>query len=122
MKGNRGWIGFAAVLLVTSGAVAVLSAVLSKDPVLVRGLGVSAGLAAVVQYAGFGFTKYLMRRKLHVFAAWGGAMGIRFLSLIAYALIVIKRPDLMLPPAPTLVTFAALLFVTSSVEPLFLNA
>ena len=122
MKGYRGWVGFAAVLLLASGAVAGLSTALSKDPVLVRALGVSAGLAAVVQYAGFGCTKYLMYRKLNLFAAWGGAMAVRFLSLAVYALVVIKRPDLMLPQAPTLVTFAGLLLVTSIVEPLFLNA
>lgn len=122
MKGNRGWIGFAAVLMLTSGGVAGVATVLSKDPVLVRAIGVSAGLAAVAQYVGFACAKYLMYRKMNVFAAWGGAMAVRLLSLVIYALVVIKRPDLMLPPAPTLVTFAALLLVTSIVEPLFLNA
>ena len=122
MKGNGGWVAFAAILLLTSGAVAGLATVLSKDPVLVRALGVSAGLAAIVQFAGFWCTKFLMYRKLNLFAAWGGAMAVRFVSLATCALVVIKRPDLMLPPAPTLVTFAGLLLVTSIVEPLFLNA
>ncbi|HVZ49126.1 MAG TPA: hypothetical protein VG916_10105 [Gemmatimonadaceae bacterium] len=122
MKGTQGWIGFASVLVLTSGAVAALATFLSRDPLLVRALGVSAGLAAVVQYAGFAATKYLMHRKLNLFAAWGGAMAVRFVSLAVYALVVLKRPDLMLPPAPSLVTFAALLLVTSIVEPLFLNA
>jgi hypothetical protein len=48
-------------------------------------------------------------------------MAVRFVSLATYALVVFKRPDLMLVPAPALVTFAALLMVTSIVEPIFLD-
>lgn len=122
MKGDGGWIGFAVVLLLAGGAVAGLATALSDNPILIRALVVSAGLAVVVQYAGFAVTKYLMRRQLTLFAAWGGAMGVRLVSLTIYALVVIERPDLLLPAAPALVTFALLLVATSIVEPLFLNA
>lgn len=118
---GRGWVGFAVVLAVAGGAAAGLASLLARDPLVVRAVSVSAGLAALAQLAGFGCAKYLLARKLHLFAAWGGAMAVRIVSLGAYALVVFKRPDLMLVPAPALVTFAALLMATSIVEPIFLN-
>jgi hypothetical protein len=118
----RGWVGFSAVVLVASGAAAGLATLLSRDPLVVRAVGVSAIVAAVTQLAGFGCAKYLMALKMNLFAAWGGAMAVRLVSLVLYAVVVIKATHLMLVPAPTLVTFAALLFVTSVVEPIFLNA
>ncbi|MEA3245597.1 MAG: hypothetical protein U9Q74_05520 [Gemmatimonadota bacterium] len=118
---GRGWIGFVGVLAVAGGGAAALVSLVSRDPLVVRAVTVSAGLAVAAQLAGFGCAKYLLYRKLHLFAAWGGAMAVRFVTLGAYALVVFKRPDLMLVPAPALVTFAALLMATSIVEPIFLN-
>jgi hypothetical protein len=118
---GRGWMGFVGVLALAGGGAAVLVSLVSRDPLLVRAVTVSAGLAAAAQLAGFGFAKYLLFRNVHVFAAWGVAMAVRFVSLTIYGLVVFKRPDLMLVPAPALVTFAALLMVTSIVEPIFLN-
>lgn len=120
MKGPKGWVGFAGVLLIVNGGAAVLVAVLTKDPLIQRAVWISAAVAAGVQLAGFGCAKYLLYRKLGLFSAWGGAMAVRFASLVIYALLVFKTLGLV--PAPALVSFAALLLLTSIVEPLFLNA
>jgi phage shock protein PspC (stress-responsive transcriptional regulator) len=123
VKRDGGWLGFAVVVGVAAGIAAGLSVMLSQDPLLIRAVEVSAVVALVVQLAGFGCAKYLIGRKMNLFAAWGGAMGVRLLSLVIYALLVIKSPKLGLQvvQAPALVTFALLLFVTSIVEPIFLN-
>ncbi|MCC7194196.1 MAG: hypothetical protein IT356_01440 [Gemmatimonadaceae bacterium] len=121
MTARNGWAGFVLVLVAASGATAGLFALLSRDPVLVRSVAVSAALAAASQVAGFGCAKYLLSRNVYLFAAWGAAMAVRFVSLAVYALVVFKRPDFMLSPASSLMTFAALLVATSIVEPVFLN-
>ena len=110
-------------LVVTSGIAWGLAVMLSTDPLLIRAVQVSAMVALVVQLAGFACAKYLIGRKMNLFAAWGGAMGVRLLSLVIYAVLVIKAPrlGLMAVQAPALVTFALLLFVTSVLEPLFLH-
>ena len=120
MRRPGGWLGFAVVLLVVSGGAAGLVSVLTKDPLVQRAVWTSAAVAAVVTLVGFGCAKYLMYRKLGLFSAWGGAMAVRFVSLVIYALLVYKTLGLV--PAPALVSFAALLLVTSIAEPLFLNA
>lgn len=117
-----GWFGFLASLLVVSGLAVAAARLLSADPVIRRAVTASAVAAAVVQLAGFGVAKWMLYRKQHLFAAWGGAMAVRFLSLGTYALVVFKAPALGLVPAPALVTFAALLLVTSVAEPIFLNS
>lgn len=118
-----GWPAFAMVLVVASGIAAGLAAMLSSDGALIRAVSISAGVAVVVQAAGFACAKYLLGRKMTLFAAWGGAMAVRGLSLVLYALLVIKSPKLEMTQvaAPALISFALLLFVTSIVEPLFLN-
>jgi hypothetical protein len=121
--GKNSWIAFVAVLLVASGLAAGLAAMISTDPALIRAVSISAIVAVVVQLAGFGCAKYLLGRKMNLFAAWGGAMAARMISVVVYAVLVLKAPKLGLVPvaAPALVTFALLLFLTSIVEPLFLN-
>lgn len=119
---NRG-LGFVVVLLVTSGIAAGLVLLLTSNPLLVRAVHVSAVAALVVQLAGFGCAKYLVGQRTNLFAAWGGAMAIRLLSLVLYAVLVLKAPRLgmAIVAAPALMTFALLLVVTSVVEPLFLH-
>ncbi|MDA1082068.1 MAG: hypothetical protein O2973_10405 [Gemmatimonadetes bacterium] len=116
----NGWLGFVGVLLVVNGGAAALAAAITDDPFVLRAVWFSAATAAVVQLAGFACAKYLLYRKLGLFSAWGGAMAVRFISLAVYALLVYKTLGLV--PAPALITFAALLLVTSIAEPLFLNA
>lgn len=119
---RSGWLGFTASLLVASGLAVAAARLLSQDPVIHRAVTASAVAATLVQLAGFGVAKLMMYRKQHLFAAWGGAMAVRFLSLGTYALVVFKAPSLGLVPAPALVTFAALLLATSVAEPIFLNS
>ena len=114
-----GWAGFTGTLLVVNGGVAVLASVLTQDSLVVRAVWFSAAVAAGVQLVGFGCAKYLLHRKLNLFVAWGGAMAVRFIALVVYALLVFKVLGLV--PAPALVSFAALLLLTSIAEPLFLN-
>jgi hypothetical protein len=120
---KRGWLAFVVVLVIASGLAAGLAAMISTDGALIRAVSISAGVALVVQLAGFGCAKYLLGRKMNLFAAWGGAMAVRMISLVIYAALVLKSPKLGLAPlaAPALITFALLLFLTSIVEPLFLN-
>ncbi|GDX87827.1 hypothetical protein LBMAG44_17400 [Gemmatimonadota bacterium] len=120
MSVGRGWLGFSIVLLVVNGGAAWLLSLLTKDPLVARAVWTSAAAAAGVQLIGFGCAKLMMGRDMGLFAAWGAAMGIRFLSLVVYALLVFKVLGLV--PAPALVSFAGLLLLTSIVEPLFLNA
>ena len=120
MKSANGWAGFAGVLLVVNGGVAILATLISKDPLVVRAMTISAAVAAGSQLVGFGCAKYLLGRKMNLFAAWGAAMAVRLVSLSVYALLVFNTLGLV--PAPALITFAGLLLLTSAVEPLFLNA
>ena len=122
MRKPHGWLGFSLVLLLVNGGAALLVAVLTRDPLVKQAVWTSATVAAGVQLVGFGCAKYLLYRKLGLFSAWGGAMAVRFASLVIYALLVFKTLDGVLVPAPALVSFAALLLLTSIVEPLFLNA
>jgi hypothetical protein len=119
---NQGAV-FLGILIVASGIAVGLVRMLTTDALLVRAVQVSAMVALVVQAVGFGCAKYLIGRKMNLFAAWGGAMGVRLISLIIYALLVFKAPQigLSLVAAPALMTFAMLLVATSIVEPLFLN-
>jgi hypothetical protein len=120
---KTGWPAFVVVLLVASGIAAGLAAMISSDGALIRAVSISAVVAVVVQVAGFGCAKYLLSRKMNLFAAWGGAMAVRMLSVVLFAVLVLKSPKLGLAPvaAPALVTLALLLFLTSIIEPLFLN-
>lgn len=120
---RTGWPAFAVVLAIASGLAAGLAAMLSNDGAMIRAVSISAAVALVVQLVGFGCAKYLLGRKMNLFAAWGGAMAVRMISVVIYAALVLKSPKLGLAPvaAPALVTFALLLFLTSIVEPLFLN-
>ena len=121
MRGTaKGWIGFSLVLLVVNGGGAALVALVAKDPLVTRAVWTSAVVAAGVQLAGFACAKLMLGRKMGLFTAWGAAMAVRFIALVVYALLVFKVMTLV--PAPALVSFAALLLLTSIAEPLFLNA
>jgi hypothetical protein len=120
----KGSLGFLVTLIIPSAVAVVLARLLSTDALLLRAVQVSAVVALVVQLAGFGCAKYLLGRNMNLFAAWGGAMAVRMLSLVLYAVLVMKAPALGMAvvAAPALMTFALLLVVTSIVEPLFLNS
>ena len=117
----KGWGGFILSLLVANAGGAWLVALIAKDPLVSRAVWTSAAVAAGVQLLGFGFAKALMSNKQGIFVAWAAAMGVRFASLVIYALLVFKVLT-ELVPAPALVSFAMFLLLTSIAEPLFLNA
>jgi hypothetical protein len=119
----KGFLGFLGSLVVASGLAAGLVVMLSQDPLLIRAVRVSAVVALGVQLLGFACAKYLLGRKINLFAAWGAAMGVRLVSMVIYALLVFKSPQvgLAVVAAPALMTFALLLVLTSIAEPVFLN-
>jgi len=119
---RRGWAGFLATLLVANGGGAFLVALVAKDPLISRAIWTSAAVAAGVQLVGFGFAKLLMAKEKGIFLAWAAALSVRFVSLAVYALLVFKVFGDSLVPAPTLISFATFLLLTSVAEPLFLNA
>lgn len=122
MRGvTRGSVEFLVVLVAVCAGASALALLISPDPLVERAVTVSAALAAAAQLVGFACAKYLLSRKMNLFAAWGAAMVVRFASLAAYALVVFKAPQFSLVPAPALITFATLLMLSSIPEPLFLN-
>ena len=118
----NGWGGFGLTLLVANSGGAFLVARIAKDPVVSRAVWTSAAVAAGVQLVGFGFAKVLMAKDKGIFMAWAAALAVRFASLVIYGLLVFKVFGDSLVPAPTLISFAIFLLVTSVAEPLFLNA
>jgi len=116
----KGWIRFTLALVGTALVEAGAIVLLTKDAGVVRAAWIGAGAAVVAQLAGFALARVLLGLKAGLFTAWGAAMGVRFLSLLVFTLLTFKV--LGLAPAPALIAFAALLLITSVVEPLFLNA
>ena len=105
----------AVAALIVAMAVGISLAV--KDAGAVHAVWVSAWLAVAVQCAAFAFTRVV--QPAQVLAAWGGGMLLRFMAVAAYALLGVKAMGLA--QAPALLSFAAFLFVTTLVEPVFLK-
>lgn len=122
MGRGRGWAGFGLTLVVANAGGAFLVALIAKDPLISRAVWTSAAVAAGVQLVGFGVAKFLMANEKGIFVAWAAALSVRFVSLVVYALLVFKVFAGNLVPAPTLISFAMFLLLTSVAEPLFLNA
>ena len=78
---------------------------------------ISAALAVGVQLAGFAVVRLLAEK--HLLLGWGIGSGIRVVALVLYALVVARLWQA--PLAPALLSFAAFLFVTTVVEPVFLK-
>lgn len=107
---------YGAACVVTIGAIGAISAMFTE------GLGrqailASAVLALVVQL--LAFTVARMFRDRHVFVGWGMGSAMRFVALALYAVIVAKLWGA--PVMAALLSFAAFLFVTTVIEPLFLK-
>jgi hypothetical protein len=86
--------------------------VIFGDPASRRAVWFSAGLALVVQAVCFSLARLSAPNKL--FRAWGVGALIRMVSLVLYALVLLK--PFQLPPTPALLSFATLLFVTTVLE------
>jgi hypothetical protein len=77
----------------------------------------SAAFALGVQAIAFSVARLLPPR--HLLLGWGLGSLLRLAALVLYALVVAKL--WRAPLAPALISFAAFLFVTTVVEPVFLR-
>jgi len=78
---------------------------------------VSGGLAMVTQLMAFAIARAL--REKQVFLGWGLGSLLRLFALVLYAAIVARLWRAQV--APALLSFVAMLFVTTVVEPIFLK-
>lgn len=111
--------GFAEYLAACMLIVAILSAVAAAflREGSTRTVLVSAALAVVVQLLAFGVARAFRLRNLLL--GWGLGSALRLVALVVYAVVVARLWRASL--APALVSFAAFLFVTTIVEPVFLK-
>jgi hypothetical protein len=102
--------------------VAVLALVLSRfvwtDAASVHAITVSAWVAFVVQIVTFSICKLVAQQ--NVIAGWGLGALLRFATVAVWALLGIKA--LALPPNPALLSLVTFFFVSTLIEPLFLNS
>jgi hypothetical protein len=77
----------------------------------------SAALAFAVQMVAFTIARLLQRQ--HLLLGWGLGSILRLVALVLYAVVVAKL--WRAPITPALLSFAAFLFVTTVVEPVFLK-
>jgi hypothetical protein len=77
----------------------------------------SGALALVVQFLAFAIARLLRGKNLLL--GWGMGSALRLVALVLYALVVAKL--WRAPITPALLSFAAFLFVTTVVEPVFLK-
>jgi hypothetical protein len=97
------------------GALAVATGVLTllfHDPAGRRAVLWSAAITAGVQVLSFCVARLAPPDK--VFKAWAGGAVLRMLTLVVYALVLLK--PLGLPPMAALLSLAALLFITTVLE------
>ena len=78
---------------------------------------VGGGVALGVQMVAFAIARPFRQKR--VFLGWGLGSLLRLFSLVLYAVVVarLSRAEI----APALLSFVGMLFVTTVVEPIFLN-
>jgi hypothetical protein len=104
-----------AVLVI--GLALVLSRTVWSAPDAASAVWASAWLAIVVQTMTFAVARMVARE--NVIAGWGLGVVLRFATVGAWALLGIKA--LELPSGPALLSLVVFYFVSTLVEPLFLN-
>ncbi len=109
MKSPARTIGYEVLAFV---AVTGMLLVIFGEPAARRAVWFSAGVAVVVQTVCFLLARMSAPEKL--FRAWGVGALIRMVSLVLYALVLLKPLDL--PPTPALLSLATLLFITTVLE------
>lgn len=114
MRGFLLYAGLTVVLILVIGWLLTLA---FRGPGDASAIGLSAIVAAAVQIAAFEPVRRLARG--HMIVGWGVGALVRFVTLVVYALLVLKL--LAVAPAPALVALAAFLFLTTLIEPLFLG-
>ena len=105
-----GWLGVVAVLVVL---LAVFRGPREHQAVLV-----SAVIAFLVQAVSFTLARLAARG--NVLKAWGVGAALRLVTLVLYALVLVR--PLGLPPVAALVSLASLFFVTTVLESLLLSS
>ncbi|MGV3708757.1 MAG: hypothetical protein ACO1Q7_07945 [Gemmatimonas sp.] len=90
---------------------------LYSDPVTHQTLRYSAWVAFVVQIFTFALCKLVARQ--NVMAGWGMGALLRLATLLVWGYLGVKALGLV--PMPAMVSLAAFFFVSTLVEPLFLN-
>jgi hypothetical protein len=99
-------------------AVLALLLVIFDGPGGRRAVLVSAGITLAVQAVAFTFARLAARE--HKLKAWGVGTVLRFVTLVVYALVLIK--PLGLPAVPALMSLVSLFFVTTVLESLLLTS
>ena len=113
----KSFAGFAGVSVLLIAATAGVFALVYRAPADRRAVGVSAGLALAVQCIAFVIVRRTSRE--NVMAGWGLGVILRFLVLGVYALVIVKA--LGLPSGTAMLSLAVFFFLSTLVEPLFLN-
>jgi hypothetical protein len=110
--------GFAAATIALIAAGAGALTLVFTGPGDARAIWLSAVVAAVSQIAAFPAVRKLTASNLMV--GWGIGTLVRFLTLLAYALV--GAFVLALPMTPALVSLALFYFMSMVIEPLFLRS
>jgi hypothetical protein len=113
----KSWALYALAAIALIVGVGWLLALAFPGPQDAAAIRLSAIVAIVVQLVAFGITKALARR--HLIAGWGAGSLLRFVTLVAYALLAAKV--LGLPPVAALLSLVTFLFLSTLIEPLFLR-
>jgi hypothetical protein len=109
MKSATATVGLGlAALAATTG----LLMLVFHDPAGRHAVLVSAAIAAGVQVIAFGVARLASPGR--VFKVWAGGAVLRMLTLVVYALVLLK--PLGLPPVAALLSLASLFFVTTVLE------
>jgi len=96
----------------------VLTRFVWTDPDGVRAVSISAWVAAGVQVVTFVMARLVARQQ--VMAGWGVGVFLRFTVVAVWAFLGIKA--LGLAPVPALLSLVIFFFVSTVIEPIFLNA
>lgn len=101
-----------------AGIAVVLAQFVWTDAGSVRAIVSSAWVAAGVQVVTFAIVRFVARQQ--VMAGWGLGVFLRFAVVAVWAFLGIKA--LGLAPVPALLSLVIFLFVSTVIEPIFLNA
>ena len=112
--------GFLEYLIACVLAIAIIGAIAwtLSSPAGRQVVVTSAGLALFVQLVAFAIARLFQRRQRFL-VGWGVGSVMRLVALVLYAVVVARL--WRAPAAPALISFAAFLFVTTVVEPIFLR-
>lgn len=112
----RGFAEYVAACLVISALIGAIAWAFT-GPAGRQAVLVSASLAVAVQMIAFAIARLMQPR--HLLLGWGLGSVLRLVTLVLYALVVARL--WRAPMTPALLSFAACLFATTVVEPVFLR-